>query len=453
MTKIRSGRRNPAFTRFLRAERGSVAIVFAAALTAISLVVGGTVDFARIVRARDALRQVADSAALAAAQTAARQYAAGTPSWKNAGVSAGQSTFDAQTHSLAGATVGAPTISIAQNGLQVTAQLSYSGTFPLTFARLLGISNANLSSSVTATSTLPQYVDVHIVVDVSQSMGIGATAADQQTLQSAIGCTLACHITDNVGDTDNLAQARASGAILRIDAVKSAIVSALQGLNGAALGAQARFAIYTMSNNLTQVYPLQSGLAGAIAAIQGIDLTTANQQGGTNVTYSLQQLSSLLPAAGTGLNPGSPRGVVMLLTDGVQDSTYELYANGSSPPFDPSTKDPNFVLYAPYADFSGFVGDPVLQGIDPLQCSTIKSKGYTMLTLYASYVVPAVYRSADQPRLDFITNSILPSLSGNMAACASGTNYAFVASDPVDLTAAVTNMMKSISLGGLALTH
>lgn len=436
--------------KFARDESGATFLLFALALMPVMLMLGAAVDYSRSTVARSALNSAADAAALTAVRQAAQAYAAGQSSWQTIGVQAGQSMFTANAATVTGVSVSTPSINISQSGAALTATLTYTGQVPTHFMSLAHVNSVTVGATVSASYTLPYYTalptytDIHIVIDVSQSMGIGATAADQQTMYNAIGCTLACHYTDIYGDVDNLAAARKSGATLRIDAVKSAIVSALtQASTAAPNSTQVRVAVYTMSNSLTTVHSLSTGISAAINAINGIDLSNTVNQGGTNISYSLQQLNSLLATPGNGKSAGSPQGVVMLITDGVQDSTIELYNNGKSSPFY-VIQDPHFVVYAPDETFTQFAGNPIEQGLDYSKCAPIKTKGYTMITLDVQYVVPTVGLSVDdQARYGFISNSLLPYMSANMTSCATSGAYAYSANSPTQIAAALISMFTS----------
>ena len=284
------------------------------------------------------------------------------------------------------------------------------------------------------------YTDIHIVVDVSGSMGIGATAADQQILQTVTGCAIACHYDNNTGQRNTLAQARASGAKMRIDVVRDALAAALKTIPNTGT---TRVAIYGLSSSLMTLLPLTSDIAAATAAAAAVDLTDQYRQGGTNITYTLNQLAAKLSSTGNGLTPLSATGIVMLATDGVQDSSilYTPDSNGlfhySSSPAD----NPNYVLFSPTYSQLG------IQGTDPSACSPIKAKGYTMMTLETVYLTPA--GASGDGRYQFISGTLAPNITSNLQSCASSKSMAFSATSSSEIAQAVAAMFhvsKALSL-------
>ncbi|MGO9006152.1 MAG: vWA domain-containing protein [Beijerinckiaceae bacterium] len=424
-------------------------MIFGLLLVPMVFAVGMGIDYTSAARKRSQLNAAADAAVLAAVRTASQQLQAGASNWNALGVTVGQNFFSGNSSNIPNIVINTPTISISQSGTTVTANLSYTAQVKTAFAKIIGTSTINIGNSTTASSGVVQYTNVYIVIDNSESMGIGSTAADQQTMYNVIGCTVACHYTDVYGDVDNVAQARASGATLRIDVAKTGVINALNLLNSSPNATYFQVAIYTMSNGLTAVYPL-SNISGAISAVNGIDLAQVTHQGGTNTTYSLQQLNSILPTPGNGLSASTAAGVVLIMTDGVQDATYE----------EPSSthgefqviQDPNWVPYSPYQAFPVFGGDPIEEGFQASACAAIKTKGYTVETLYATYLVPTIGNSADDvTRFNFITSSLLPLIPGSLSTCATSAANAYSATTPSDIVTAFAKMILSVE--ALHLSH
>jgi Flp pilus assembly protein TadG len=439
-----------ALARLCACHAGNVGMFFAIAAIPLMLAVGAGLDYSRGSTIRQQLSNAADAAALGAAKTAASEFSAGAGNWHARGVAAGQALFAADTKSITARniSVGTPTISITRSGTTFAAQVSSTVSVPTVLMRIVQVNSLNVSVMNAASVGTTGYVDIHIVIDVSASMGIGAAASDQQTLETTNGCTLACHYADVYSDPDNLAQARASGASLRIDVVKQAVVSALGQLNGG----QIRIAVYTLSNTLTNVFPLSSNITAAITAVNGVDLASQNGEGGKNATYGLQQLNALLPTAGSGASASSPLGVVILATDAVQDSNQFVYSSGPGSLMQ-AVPDPNFVSYSPSQSFPGYAGNPIIETIDPGSCSPIKSKGYTFMTIYMQYLVPTLQPDASDPRYSYIAQTLDPLLTSRMSACATSASYAAFASSPSSIQTAIGSLFSAASGMALRLTQ
>ena len=446
---------------FAQNRRGNVTIIVGFAIVPLFGIIALSIDYSMALTAKAKLDQAADAAAMAGV-VAAQNYVASYTGAGNpvpAALIVAQTQAQAQFNANAGATPGGGVLSITNmsftnSGQVLTGTVSYSLANPTTFAGVLGFKNLTVTGTSTSSMTMQIYTNVNVVIDISQSMGIGATAADQQIIYNATGstpsgsCVLACHYE---GTTTT---ARSAGATLRIDVAKQAIVAALTQLQSTY--GKYQVAIYTLSNALSNVYLLSSNIPGAIAAVNAIDLANTANSGGTNTTYALSQLNSQLPTPGAGLTQATAQGVVMFITDAIQDSD-EKYT-WSLPFWD--EVDSNFVLYgSTYQNtFSGRYGPvtPTVQGFDPTQCSPLKTKGYTMMTLDINYVIPAANLQSKpiySGYFNFIQNSLLPMIPTNMASCATSSATAFSADTPAEITAAVTQMFAIAAATQARLTH
>src|SRR5436309_1862522 len=88
------------------------------------------------------------------------------------------------------------TIKISKTGTAWTATVDFRGRYPTNFMSLVGIKAMPLNSHAQATTALTQqknFWQFHVAVDTSNSMGIGATAADMNAISTKVmsGCTFA----------------------------------------------------------------------------------------------------------------------------------------------------------------------------------------------------------------------------------------------------------------------
>lgn len=414
--------------RLGRSSDGAVALLFAVALFPILMAAGGAIDYAATMRAKQSLDTLADSAALAAAEFASQEYRNSNAAWNAQGVAAGQKTFAAGVvPNRADIAVGAPSVAISLSGQIMTATVSYSASVKTNLLKIARINTVSVTNSMTTSVTVAKYTDLHVVIDNSESMGMAASAADENIIQTKLGvtCFLGCHLPGN----DTVASYRAAGATLRIDVIKNAVIQSLSGLSTSTAAGTVRVAVYTFNNTLQQVFPLSSNLSAAISAVNGVDLATDG--GGTNITYSLNALNATLPTPGSGMNASSPKGAVLLFTDAVQD--HERYTASTNT----WANDPNWVPYSPsvYNQWD-------YQPIDPSACAPIKAKGYSMLVLNAQYVITST-DLAEQSRYGDIQNIVLPAVPANIQACSTGTGHFYSANSPAQIASAVTTMFAS----------
>lgn len=444
-------RRLPALLRRSGSDQsGSLTTMFA--FSAIHLIgfVGFATDYGLELAAKSKLDHAADAAVVAAitsAQTYIVNYT-GTSDPTNDAITVGKTQalaqFKANTGSLP-ATVPAPTIGIspAGDGRTFTATVSYSFTMPTIFMKILGTKTMNFAGTASSTLTIPAFTNIHIVIDTSSSMGIGATLKDQQIVFNATGgCAVACHYS---GTTTTV---RNAGATLRIDVAKNAVVTALNQIANATNSNRFQVAIYTMSSQFKTLVSLTPTISDAITAVQALDIGNYANDGGTNTTNSLKSLSNNLKTDGNGLTQGTAQGFVMLITDGVQDSDIKVAYNGGWT----DGYDQYFTAYSPCITpnckvFSGFAQPITVESFLPSACDAIKSKGYTLMTLNTTYLVPPTSLQTSDPKgaalksvFDFIQNYLLSSISSNLASCASGSSNAYSANSPTEINNAVQQM-------------
>lgn len=424
---------------FRRQDSGAVAIIFALTAIVIVLFIGIAVDYARAQYAFAQMRASADTAALAAVRQGAQDYAAGASGWQSSGAAAGNQYFDNNAVQLGAGVTPVRTITLNEANGKITASIAFSADVPTTFMNVVHMVSIPVGGTVTASIGALPFTDIHIVIDNSTSMGIGATAIDQNILKTATGCTLACHIADKGGDKDTLAAAHAAGATLRIDVAKAAIATEIGKLKDRQGGlGQIRVSVYTLSNSLVNVFALSSDLTGATDAVNTIELTNEQYQAGTNTTYSLTQLKSSLSATGDGTTALAPRGVVILLTDGVQNSI-----QGINPPgvLQSYIRDPNFVDQSlQYVDNSVMT----VQGFDPSVCQPVKDLGYTFMTMNVQYLVPSIAPDSGDSRFAWIQSNLSANIAANMQSCATSADMSMSASNPTDIANAVTLMFGKV---------
>ena len=426
------------------ARAGSLTTI--TAFSAIPMIgfIGLSVDYGMELAAKSKLDHAADAAVIAAitsAQTYIVTYTGTGDPTTNAiavGKAQGLAQFKANTGSLPAA-VPTPTINMSVSGRVVSANASYSFSMPTIFMRVLGTRTASFTGAAGSTLTIPAFTNIHIVIDTSSSMGIGATTADQQIVYNATGgCAVACHHT---GTTD---LARNKGATLRIDVAKNAVVSALKQIISAGNATRFKVSVWTMSTQFNNVFTLGK-VADAISVVQGLDITDDQKDGGTNTTYSLKYLGNTLDADGNGLTSATAQGFVMLITDGVQDSDMKVKSGSNWV----DGYDTNFVPYSPCTtpnckSLTGFSVPIIIQSFDPTACNSIKSKGYTLMTLNTKYIVPPSNLQSSSATLnsvfDFVKTYLASSIASNLASCATSSTYAYAADSPSEINTAVQQM-------------
>jgi Flp pilus assembly protein TadG len=224
-----AGRLTALLRRFRSNSNGNIAVIFALALLPILTAIGSATDYSMASRMRAKMQSAADAAAVASiSQNSAGWLAASTMSGNGsigAGVTDANNIFCgnmqvADATSGVGCTdptgVGFNNLSLAgttvtKTGIVLNSVVSYSATVPVVFMKVLGYQSLTISGTSKATSSLPPYLDFYLMLDVSGSMGLPSTNAEQTRL-SAInpddfsvypnGCTFACHFQSQGSCTD-----------------------------------------------------------------------------------------------------------------------------------------------------------------------------------------------------------------------------------------------------------
>ena len=141
---------------FLRGERGSVAVLFAAVVVPMVIGIGVSTDLMRAYSAKSRLGSALDAAALAAgaAGGTSAQLTALATSYLNINFPAGN-----------GVTLGAPTINVASDPITITATASVQTAF----LQIVGVPTITVSASTSVLRTLSG-LEVALVLDNTGSL-------------------------------------------------------------------------------------------------------------------------------------------------------------------------------------------------------------------------------------------------------------------------------------------
>src|SRR5215469_6323908 len=217
----------------VRAQSGSVAVIFAVAAIPITLLTGMGVDYTLAIDRQVQLNAAADAAVLAAITPNMMSQTTDVAS------QAATDTFNAQASAITGITYSPSDVSvnITTSGAKRVVTLNYAAKSQNVFAGLLNMNTIALSGGSQGTGGRAPNIDFYLLLDDSPSMAIAATSADITTMQNntaknqdaPYGCAFACHQTSTTQDKlgnpngeDNYALARSLGVTLRIDVLKQA---------------------------------------------------------------------------------------------------------------------------------------------------------------------------------------------------------------------------------------
>ncbi|WOH65724.1 TadE/TadG family type IV pilus assembly protein [Bradyrhizobium sp. BWA-3-5] len=197
-------------SRFRRDRRGNVAVIFA--ITAIPLIsaIGCAVDYSQATRMKAKLQTAADAASIAALSQKSPGFLAASVMTGNGSVSAGvtdaNNVFDANMNGITGYQNLVRSSTVTKTGIKLAASVTFTADVPVSFLKVIGFQKLTVTGVSSSAATLPPYLDFYLTLDVSGSMGLPSTPAEQARLgkinpdnwvqyrnSTGVSCTLACH--------------------------------------------------------------------------------------------------------------------------------------------------------------------------------------------------------------------------------------------------------------------
>jgi Flp pilus assembly protein TadG len=402
--------------RFIKDRSGGVAPMFALLLVPLIGAIGASVDYSVAAKTRTQLLAAADAASVGSVSKSAAALAAAATMSSDGPIAAGATDatkiFNAQVSTQAGFSLTGVTATVTKSGSTVTSVVSFTAQVPTHFMGLFGYNAMPIRGSSTAANDLPVFIDFHLLLDNTPSMGVAATPADVTRMvnNTPDQCAFACHDTSNPNDYYGLA--KSLGVTMRIDVLRSATQQLMDTAKTTAVFSnQFRMAIYTFgasakSTGLTTIQSLTTNLTGAKTAAAAIDLMTVPYQNYASDTATdfgdvLTDVNKAISTPGNGTTASQPQKYLFFVSDGVADRV-----NGSPGCSQPVTNgsDPQ-------------TGKSYVRCQEPLDvsfCTTLKNRGVKIAVLYTTYL--------PLPTNGWYMSWIAPfssQIGANMQACAS----------------------------------
>ena len=364
--------------QFRRDSSGNVAIIFALALVPLIGFVGAGVDYSVANKIRTKLLAAADAASISAIAKASSGMTSAASMTGDGPVTSGSGDavkfFKAEIQSDGGYTLDSVTAEVTKTGSTVTATVKFAASVPTSLVGLLGFSSIPIGGTASAANNLPVFIDFHLLLDNTPSMGVGATPADVATMvaNTSDKCAFACH---DKSDSNNYYKlAKKLGVTMRIDVLRTATQQLMDtAAQTAAFSNQFRMAIYTFgakaeATGLTTISALTSNLSSAKAQANAIDLMTIpyqnyNSDQQTDFDSVLTAVNKAITTPGTGTSSASPQKVLFFVSDGVADA------------YNPSGCSQKTTS-----------GGRCQEPIDTSFCKTIKDRGIKIAVLYTTYL-------------------------------------------------------------------
>jgi Flp pilus assembly protein TadG len=173
-----------------RERRSAVSVLFATAVIPLLALIGLAIDFGRWSEVNAALNVSANVAALNGAKLATDAMVYGDQNYQTDAQNAAAQWFTAEV-GASGSTLLAnyPAVTVTQ-GPNISVTVGFAGTVPSIFGGILfHILTYPVTGSAAAAVTTAPFLNVHILLDDSGSMDIGASNTDIQTMQQLTGCS------------------------------------------------------------------------------------------------------------------------------------------------------------------------------------------------------------------------------------------------------------------------
>lgn len=436
---------------FMADRSGNFGLLVALLAVPLVGVSGLAADHLTASSAQQRIDTAADAAALAAINTA-RRLSQGNADWGSGNViqearAAAQRAFAANLRDVGRTSVGAPKIVITRKNDTFTARVGWSASTQSYFGGIFNVSSHRLNGAAEATASLALYTNIHVVMDYSASMLIGATPADHQRsldlgnqINPGMNCAFLCHMPRNASERPTYPALKGQ-VTLRVDVMRSALLSAIGDLQRSqTIANQYRLGVYGFSSEVREFLgasdPRASDLAHVRTVVNATDPWAASG-GGTKYGNLFARLNQVIPAAGAGITPAQPRQAVILVTDGVEDAI--RYAPGGLN----SWYDASVPIFAP--SYPG----PKFQNLNPAYCDDLKSRGVQIIVVRVRYVVPSMHNG--WPQFQFIRNTLEPLMPNTLGRCATSPANYVVADTPDEIRRAIDAAFSMVA--PVRLTH
>lgn len=477
MSHYRSASRIAALlSRFRNSPGGNVAVIFAIAIIPILTAIGCAVDYSLATRMKAKLQSAADAASVAAISQKSVGYTAAASMNGNGPVSVGvtdaNNVFNGNMSNTSGFTNLVLTTTVTKTGSTLTSNVQFSAKVPVVFMKVLGYQNLTVTGTSTSSASLPLYLDFYLMLDVSGSMGLPSTNAEQSRLAAINpdnyslypnGCTFACHFSSSNGCNQGSSYppyggqkyntngyclgyslSRTAGNSgntpvtscpsdgtsaciqLRADAVGYAVTQLFITANATEkVTNQFRIGLYPFIQYLYAYYPLTSSISGSPTNSSTINYAAANLatlldtgansnlgSGGTHFENAFPSMNGFISSVGTGSSASSTLPYVFLVTDGAQNNQTQWGG--------------------------GWAGNNNATIMDASLCTALKNRGIKISVLYIPYQ-PIQNPTSFANNEDFAVNAIIPNIPADLKSCASP-NFFFTANTPADITSALNAM-------------
>lgn len=301
-------------------RRGVIALSFALLLIPLIFVTGAGLDYSSAITRKAQMQEALDSAVIAG--SVAVRNALNNGSTTSAAISAGNSAatlfYRAAIYNSGADNL---TTKFTVSGFTVMGTGSVASTVQTNFMGFFGFSSLNVVATSQSTTEIMPYEEVYLLVDISASMLLPSTEAGiAAMINGSPQCALACH--DKSQGTDSYSWALGQGIQLRYQVVNHGILNLLNFLNSSTVyQSRVRVSLWALDASLTQLSALTSNFLSVAKAFPAPAVAVTNASAATPFNTLIPSFVKAVGSAGDGSSWSSPKKLVILASDGVNDPT------------------------------------------------------------------------------------------------------------------------------------
>lgn len=400
---------------FCANRAGAIAPLTAISLFAVLITCGLAIDYSLGVSTKTRLQNAADAAALAVVAAAARSD--GDDQALEAAKAEGYRLYEEFLSDEPAALRQRPVITLQYTQGRYDATVTYATERENFFAGVLQAPRMPIGGGATA-SQQAQFLDLHLMLDVSASMGLGASEDDQRELLQQTTCQFGCHVAES--GQSNEQNAIDLGIPMRIDVLKSATRQLIEDMRSHATPDSMRIALHVFHDRADQILAptadldqaanmvnsLRLGMGRARASVDQATGTTPDS--GDSQPGAMAQHSAITLGAGGNGTRGDPRKYLVVVTDGTEST------------------------WSPWLSTKAWEADA---------CRPIHDLGIEVAVIYLEYdyygkETNATWQSTIEP--------IAAQIEPNLRACANSGLY-IKANDPAEIQAAFSRVFREIA--------
>ena len=427
--------------KFFRNEDGNIAMTAGLTFPILVAMSMGALDYGTVLNRKQALDNAANTAALSAVNEAVIAY-------KNLEeVDLEEMIKEVAEQSFAATASNIKNISasdikanakVEKNTLSV--EVNYSATYDTVFGKFAGKDTLSVTGEASASASAEAYMNFTFLFDVSASMGIGASIDDQQKVADvAGGCAFSCHINATDAAPSTYDKARANDAVMRIDVAREAALNTLDIITkNTTKNNQFTAGAYIFDNEVVEIANALDSRASDMRHVGNTirdNVFMRTSHGGTDLDEAMERMAALLPEGGAGRSPDDRRQILVVLTDGVQDSALFYGGGRGGHTLDRSTRANWPYFRQSWAQY--------LYALDPKKCEALKEKNIEIFFVHTNYLIPIVpeWRNHVKRMYGFIDTKLEPIMPRRFEDCTENPRSVFQASTPAEIESAFNELL------------